>query len=312
MRAAKLLLLSIYIACIGCHQTQVIEMPNIKISHQNLYSQVDKIAVIIEPRKHELLIPIVQNALTVLDKEWKIQIFHGTDNEAFIANSVLKYEIAQGRIFMSSLGVDNITQPQYSKLMLMPYFWENVLGENILIFQTDSILCGSSSKKIDDFLKFDYVGAPYDDHVVGCFVYRDASGYRAISERDIGLSDLIRTGATEIQNHRTFVGNGGLSLRKRSKTLDVLLRFRISGSFLWFAEDDYYSCIAQDVRTGMVAADLESAKTFSVGGIYQSDAFGVHQPWTFLNKQDIDSLANSCQEYRSILRPYYGDKEKRA
>lgn len=301
---------TLIISCGSAPQGGAQESSEVKISHDGNYQQVNKIAVIIEPRKHELLVPIVKNAMTVLGSDWKIQIFHGTGNLAFVTESELRDDIASGRILMSSLGVHNISQPEYSRLLLTSYFWENVFGEIVLIFQTDSILCGASTKKIEHFLKYDYIGAPHSDHSVGCYIYEDHNSYIIISNRDADENKLKALGAQKIQSHSTFVGNGGLSLRKRSKTLDVLKKFKIGGSFLWGAEDDYYSCLAQDSRSGMSSADLETAKRFSIGGIYHPDAFGVHQPWTFLTKEEIQKLSESCVEYSEILRPFYRKREQ--
>ena len=287
------------------------ELSGIKITHAGDYKQVDNIAVIVEPRKHELLVPVVKNAMTVLGDKWKIQIFHGTENAEFIRNSELRDEIISGKVFLSNLGVSDLKNPLYSTLLLSSVFWENVFGENILIFQTDSVLCGGSKLKVDDFLKYDYIGAPWRDMGTSCFIYKDGAGYKAISSDETSLEKLQLSGAQEIQSHQTKIGNGGLSIRKRSKTLNVLQKVHAEGVFLAEYEDRYYSCVAEDSRMGWQSADFETAKKFSAGEIPCDGAFGTHQPWSAMQKHELDQLGGWCVEYEEVLRPFYRNREKR-
>jgi hypothetical protein len=45
------------------------------------------VAVIVEPREHALLIPVLLNVLANLPPTWYIQVFHGSANEAFLRGS---------------------------------------------------------------------------------------------------------------------------------------------------------------------------------------------------------------------------------
>jgi len=69
----------------------------------------------------------------------------------------------------------------YNKLLTTPDFWENIAFDKILIFQSD---CRVLRTNIQDFIQYDYVGAPWDFQQDG--------------------------------------GNGGLSLRTKSVMLDVI------------------------------------------------------------------------------------------
>jgi hypothetical protein len=40
-------------------------------------------------------------------------------------------------------------------------FWDHIGAEHILIFQVDAVPCAASPTKIDDYLRFDYIGAPW-------------------------------------------------------------------------------------------------------------------------------------------------------
>jgi Protein of unknown function (DUF5672) len=36
-----------------------------------------------------------------------------------------------------------------------------VVSDNVLLFQTDTRLCSNSARSIHDFIKYDYIGAPW-------------------------------------------------------------------------------------------------------------------------------------------------------
>lgn len=102
------------------------------------------------------------------------------------AARALKGWIACGRITFSA--APNITKypEEYNRLLLSTDLWKSIKGEHLLIFQTDTVLCRASPHAVDDFLQYDYVGAPW-------------------------------ASAPHLP-----CGNGGLSLRTKSKALQVL------------------------------------------------------------------------------------------
>ena len=140
-------------------------------------------AIIVEPREHKALYFVLENVLTNLDENWSIVILHGNKIKIILEN-LCKNELKayNSRIQMHNLNVDNLSLEDYNKLLTSKHFYDYIPSEHFLIFQTDSIICKSFNKYIYNFLQFDYVGAP----------------------------------------HKNWVGNGGLSLRKKSKMLEVL------------------------------------------------------------------------------------------
>ena len=148
------------------------------------------VAVIVEPREHKYLIPVILNFIENLPQDTKIQIFHGTKNLEFIKKN-LKKHLDSGKIILSNLNVDNLIRKNYSYLLTTTSFWEKINGENILIFQTDTCLCKSGMYKLKELYQYDYVGAPWKKNFNT-------------------KTDNIKIG-----------GNGGLSFRKRSKMLEI-------------------------------------------------------------------------------------------
>ena len=53
---------------------------------------------------------------------------------------------------------ENYNVFHYTNLLLCEEFWKRVIGEHVLLFQTDSIML---RRGIDEFLTFDFVGAPH-------------------------------------------------------------------------------------------------------------------------------------------------------
>lgn len=133
-------------------------------------------AVIVETRKIKGLRKIVLNHLNHLDKDWGLTFFHGIDNEEYVRKELKGIET--NFVLIPAFSIDF---REYNKMLTEKEFWEQILYEKMLIFQSDS---GLLRKGIDEFMKYDYVGAPWTFSVSG--------------------------------------GNGGLSLRTKSVMLKII------------------------------------------------------------------------------------------
>ena len=141
-------------------------------------------AVIIEPRNHSDLLTVIKSTMFHLNEtnspiKWGLQIFHGNNNETMVKN----IQQSLGNVVLTNMNVDNLTNIEHSEYMETTGFWRKVKGKKALIFQTDSLLLRSG---IDEFLKYDYVGAPW----------------RKPKENQ-------------------WVGNGGLSLRTVDRMIEI-------------------------------------------------------------------------------------------
>lgn len=173
------------------------------------------------------------------------------------------------------MNVINVDIASYNRYMIDPNFWQQkVMGENILLFQTDSVLCGHSKLKIDDFMKYDYVGAPW-------------------------VSPISCPGNIAA-NSRVSVGNGGLSFRKRSKLVKALKTLNLENPG---NEDIIISCLG--ARGDLITPPFELARSFSVETVFHEAPFGVHKPWPYQGKNEMQALTKTCPEVDSILKPYY-------
>lgn len=146
--------------------------------------ETDYCAVIVEPRKHKDLESVIKNVMYFLNEsdstiKWGLKVYHGSNNEEFVRNIVKNWE----NVELESLSVDNLTNIDYNNLLKTPNFWKSIKSNNILIFQTDSLLLKFG---IDKFISYIYIGAPW-------IRFREGK----------------------------IVGNGGLSFRNRDKMIDI-------------------------------------------------------------------------------------------
>ncbi|CAF3324321.1 unnamed protein product [Rotaria socialis] len=220
------------------------------------------IAVLVEFRAVDHIVAVVHNVNHHIPSSWPIQIFHGKENQNFIKNSTLAPLIASGKIFLT-LMEEVYDRSRTNQLLTDPKFWQRVCGEKILLFQIDSAMCSNSPHKITDFLQYDYVGAPWD----------------------LSFITLDR---------RYRVGNGGFSLRSRSKLLALLALIPYDTQIpedVWYAQNLY--------RVNGSIPSVEIAKTFSVESMYYERPLGVHRfPWHCKFRAD---LARTCPESMLVM-----------
>jgi len=218
-------------------------------------------AVIIEPREHKALSFVVKNFLENLSNEWNVIIMHGNNNSEFI-NNILNTELSEykERIHLENLNVDNLTIQDYNRLLFTEDFYKKIPTEIFLIFQTDSMICPIEKDKINDFLKFDYVGGPWSNG---------------------------------------SVGNGGLSLRKKSKMLSKIRNCVTNGEDSGdLNEDGFFS---DDKCEPLSKPDFETAKLFSNETVYSEYSFGVHKPWPYLSEEEMKKKIEKCDGLETLV-----------
>lgn len=119
-----------------------------------------KIAVIVEPRDHNLLEPIIRNACYFLNQHhslsekntWNIAVVHGVNN------TIIKEKLKNFDIKYINMMVDNISADEHNLFLQKVFFWNNFVNyDNVLIFQTDSCMLRPMNE--EKFLKYDFVGA---------------------------------------------------------------------------------------------------------------------------------------------------------
>ena len=232
-------------------------------------------AIIIEPRNHPALEFVLNNFTTNLNDDWGFVIFYGNLNYDYVINIVTKIPNYYNRIKLININIDNLTIDMYNDLLKNINLYEYIPTETFLIFQTDTLINPKYKDLIYEFINYDYVGAPW------------------------------------IFNNQ--VGNGGLSLRKKSKMIDIIqtkkyyleinnelfeLNRQIYEKNIIINEDVYFSsnnlCLKMNVgdklchmivchSTELNKPNFETAKSFSCETILSEIHFGIHKAYANSN-----------------------------
>ncbi|MCP4397978.1 MAG: hypothetical protein GY801_11870 [bacterium] len=219
--------------------------------------------VIVETRKHPALELVVNNFIK--NVRIPIQIFHGNINRDFMMSTTIADLVSNGQVHLTQLNADKLSARKYNTLFLSKRFWKNVIGrKKILIFQTDTVVCGNSDYTIHDFVSYDYIGSKWSRH------------------RPVGL---IIDG-----------GSGGLSLRDWGKTYECLSRFP---SDLWCGGEDGYFAFHIELIGGKVGKDRECAK-FSTQSDFKFKSWGGHKV-SFLQNKAQSAFLDYCPEASFLI-----------
>ena len=210
-----------------------------------------KVAVIVETREHKALPFVLNNVMSILPDNWGLQIFHGSNNLEYV-KKVTDTELLNGKeITYTDLKIDSISADDSSlEIMLTEDFWNKVVGETVLYFECDTMLCPNSEYKVEEFEHFDFIGGYWGNQL------------------------------EMLDNDYSKVMNGGLSLRKKSFMLDI-----IKHELQPYLDrggnpcEDYF--VTDRIRNKPKVKDVLS---FSIDNGYMyplndKAPFGLHKPW---------------------------------
>ncbi len=204
-------------------------------------------AIIIEPRKHKALYFVLHNMLDCLPCEWNIVFFHGNLNVEYSLPIVNELNgLYHDRIKMVSLGIDNLNLFQYSELLATKSLvYDYINTEYFIVFQTDSMMFKKNMYLLHHFItsNYDYVGSPWL-----------RSGYKITENCD-------------------YIGNGGFSLRKTSKMLEIIDKIPWNQQY----EDLYFATKYNDIEVKKPSYD--TALQFCFDEAFHSVALAAHKPW---------------------------------
>ena len=242
-------------------------------------NKVSKVALIVETRRYKALPFVLKNVMQNLSDEWLLQIFHGNKNLDYIKNFVEKDEFLtkiKNKITFTNLNIDEISADDSSlEIRLTEKFWNDVIGDTVLYFECDSMLCPTSKYKVDDFIHFDYIGG-----------YWGTEKYPLDEEYPV-------------------VMNGGLSLRKKDYMLNI-----IKTNLKPYLDrgdnpcEDYF--VSSQIRGERPTS--KEVRNFSIdcGCIEPLDMkapFGVHKPWGIGKHghgQYYDKIKELCPEIEEL------------
>lgn len=158
-----------------------------------------KVALLIENRPMPLLAPLMLHFISVVPPDWRFRFMGSIESVEHLNKSVaIREQVVTGKLDLTYIPSNMTTgsQEEISRFLTNLWLYEVVLqpAEWLLVFQTDSILCANSRQTLNDYLDYDWVGAPWN-------------------------------------TKGRYGGNGGLSLRRVSAIIDVLRnQERVDGS----------------------------------------------------------------------------------
>lgn len=128
--------------------------------------------------------------MSVVPPDWRFRFMGSVESVEHLNRSVaIRNQVIAGKLDLTYIpsNMSVSSQEEISRFLTTLWLYETVLApaEWLLIFQTDSILCANARHNLNDYLDYDWIGAPWNP------------GSR-------------------------FGGNGGLSVRRVSAIADVL------------------------------------------------------------------------------------------
>jgi len=237
----------------GTLNTQTI-LKKIKKSKANKNLE-KKTALIVEPRKCDALLFVLSNFFENLDETWSFNIYCGNLNKDFVDDFLNKSK-GNRRVNVINLNVDNLPIDKYNDLFLSQYFYDTIETEIFLVFQTDTLILKKTNYFINYFYKFDYCGAPWSKKTV-----EDWKNFLPITEL----------------NNNSYVGNGGLSLRKKSKMLEILKDYNECTNVGSFKTEDFVFSGLLGNNVILKKPSFDEAMFFSVEAVFSPYSFGIHK-----------------------------------
>jgi hypothetical protein len=196
---------------------------------------------IVEPRRLDLFRHSVWNMAHVYGNRDDVSlfVFHGTDNEQYVRDAIEGWE----NVELVNLNVQQLVYPDGVNELLMDTkrFWSHLkVCEFALLFQADSIIRRAIPPEL---FQFSFVGGPW-----------------------------IRKNAMRPDR---LVGNGGFSLRKVDRMIEILDADSTRGKW----EDQFVVSQLKDEEI----APLYLARQFS-DNLFHPDPVGLHQPYSVIPK----------------------------
>ncbi|ORY87701.1 hypothetical protein BCR37DRAFT_390231 [Protomyces lactucae-debilis] len=228
-----------------------------------------KVAVLVEMRAHLDWVYHVMHFIRTLDDDWPFVIYHSNHNEHMLrSNAELQPHIQSGKVQLHRLNTIFSTSESISQLLTHAPLYEALApADHILLYQIDSTLCAASPLKVEDFFKYDFVGAP-------------------ITHNDI----------------ETPIFNGGFTVRNRNAMLHVIKNERpfdhpkTEEKF----EDDWFSRTMARSNHSYKLPTAKEAEPFAVESRFHPLPVGVHRPRNhlprFASAEKVEELLRNCPE----------------
>ena len=257
-----------------------------------------KVAAIIETRPLPNLIPLILHFAAVLGPEWPIVVFTSSETiNHFTSAAAFQRYTDQGRFFLKALPPTTSfnDRESVSTFLTKPWLWEQLAPtQNILLFQADSILCANAPKTVEDFLEYDFVGAP-----ISSLFGRGYNGGLSLRNRAMILEILRHSNwSDEVQEFRQAKHERAKS--QPPEDSGGVHEWNLDYEDQWFVKKMSELGTDRGSHQGQAPAHLPSqdvAKTFAVETIAYDRPLGYHQAIRW-QKNHLADIERWCPEYK--------------
>lgn len=154
-----------------------------------------KVALLIENRPIHFLAPLMLHFISVVPPDWKFRFMGSRESVEFIKQSyAIRQQVAIGKLDLTYIPSNMTTAggEAISRFLTNLWVYETLLqpAEWLLVFQTDSMLCANSRQSLNDYLDYDWVGAPWNPW--GAFGGNGGLSMRRVSSIVQVLRDQVR------------------------------------------------------------------------------------------------------------------------
>lgn len=237
----------------------------------NPFAIKDRVAAIVETRPLDSLVPLILHFSLVLGPDWPVHLFtHQSTIDFYTSSDTLsapfQRSLKSGQIRLVALPeTAHFDSAEHVSIFLASkWFWDQLQpAEHVLLFQSDSIICANSQRRVEDFFKYGFVGAPIAE--------KWGSGFNG------GLSLRNATLSRYIVGHYDF----------ESENKDLPSDKRV--------EDQWFHRKMEAL--GALMPTYEEAVKFSVETVWGEEPLGYHQILRW-NSDNLDKIERWCPEYR--------------
>ena len=246
---------------------------NVKNIVENIVENVNKnnkTIVAIDNRRNPLTIFSILQSAACLDDDWDVTVLCTPDSADYYRNALLDRATIISDSPHLSKAMFNVED--YNALLKSDWVWSRLqsLGyKHALLVQDDGLLVRKASTSILDYMKYDYVGAPW----------ADAPGNEPLKRDTLGK----------------LTGNGGLSLRNIDAMMTVVKTRRSRLFHTEYSpepEDAFFS--AGVAENGLALCPWEESRAFSSEQILCEGSIGFHKPWPYHPANHIAKYLSSC------------------
>lgn len=192
----------------------------------------------------------------VQQERWSCKVFTSTAAQGYYKRHLDKYGVQV--IVIPEADTTNFDIDVYNEIFKSPTTWDMIGGEKVLIIQDDGFLL---RKGVENFLGFDYVGAPWIDAPANNYIKANINS--------------------------NLVGNGGFSLRDVPKSKFITEKYAddehkyklFYENQVETAEDVYF--VTAMVKEKYNIATTPQAVKFSAEQIIHPESLGFHKVWVY-------------------------------